>query len=126
MTQADKDTFINQNVFLATITPITGGGIALIINYLMGKGFTYNLIPLYMTLICWLLSILSGITFIVKRGNVSGKASKTNEMTEIHEDFFKAPKYIERQRNFLVIGSVFLVLWLIWHILCNTIPSFCI
>ena len=121
--EAAKDTQTNQNIFLTACFTLAGGGIVLLVNFIYDKGLTFLLIPVGLTLISWILSIFSGLIFIVKRGNNSGQAQYGGQMS-LHKDFYKAPKYIRRQLYLFIIGTGFFILSLLWRLLANTYTWF--
>jgi hypothetical protein len=118
--KAVKDTQSNQNKILAVCFTLNIAGIPFLVNLIYGKNLTYSLIPLGLTLISWVLSIFSGLIFLVKRGNNSAQA-QSGEEVPVHEDFHNAPKYIIGQLFLCCAGLVFLLVWLTWHLLSNTI-----
>jgi hypothetical protein len=118
--EAVKDTQSNQNMILKVCFTITVGGITFLVSLMYGKNLTYSLIPVGLTLISWVLSIFSGLIFLVKRGNNSAHA-QSGEEVPVHKDFYNTPKYIHGQLYLCCAGIVFLLVWLAWHLLSNTI-----
>jgi hypothetical protein len=120
---AIKDSFSNQNMIITICFTISGGGIAYLFNLIYDKSLSYSLIPIGIALISWILSIVSGLVFLVKRGNNSARAS-SGEQVPLHSDYDKAPKYIKGQLCFLISGMFFMLIWLVWHLLINTYSWF--
>lgn len=116
---AVEDTKSNQNMIITICFTLTIGGMPFIVNLIDSKNITYSLIPIGLTLLSWVLSIFSGFTFLVKRGNNSAHA-QSGEEVPIHEDYYNAPKYIRGQLFLCCAGIVFLLIWLAWHLLSNT------
>lgn len=121
--EAIKDTKKNQNIIVTACFTLAGGAIVLLVNFMHDKSLTYSLIPIGLTLISWILSIISGLIFLVKRGNVSGQA-QYGDQVPLHEDFFRAPRYIRRQLYFFLVGIGFFIFWLIWRLFSNTYTWF--
>jgi hypothetical protein len=118
---AVKDTKSTQDKILTVCFTIAiGGGIPLLIALMNDKTLTYSLILMGLTLISWVLSIFSGLIFLVKRGNNSAHA-QSGEEGPVHKDFYKAPRYALGQLYLCCAGMVLLLIWLIWHLLSNTI-----
>ena len=120
---AIKDTLSNQNIILTVCFSIATVGITLLFNNIYDKCLTYSLIPIGLAMISWTFSIISGLVFLVKRGNNSARASSEAQVP-LHPDYYKAPKYIEGQLYLLISGIFFIMLWLFWHLLSNTYSWF--
>lgn len=117
--EAKRDFFANQNMIVTICFTITVGGITFIVNLLYGKSLSYSLIPIGLTLLSWVFSIFSGLIFLIKRGNNSGQA-QSGEEVPVHDDYYNAPRYIKGQLFLCCAGIIFLIVWLVWHLISNS------